>query len=62
MENNDQKVQHNKVNHIMAGETRFKITNPEIQESDDLEIEIVYNWGKLTSGESSPHAGRPPEK
>jgi hypothetical protein len=46
----------------MAGETRFKITNPETQASDDLGIEVVYNWGKLVGGENAPHAGRPPEK
>ena len=48
------KIHHNKVNHIMAGETRFKIRK-DIKTSNILDIQ--YNWGDKFLGETSPHSG-----
>lgn len=55
-----------KVNHIMAGETRFNIkVNPDsgtsAQDSNPYKrFDIKYNWSpKFFPGENSPHAGQP---
>jgi hypothetical protein len=57
MENKNKITDHKKVNHIMAGETRFNISFPDPQDNDDLDIQVVYNWGKIPF-ETSPHAGK----
>ena len=49
------KISHNKVNHIMAGETRFKITKAE--KSGNI-LDIQYNWGIKFPSETAPHGGQ----
>jgi hypothetical protein len=60
MKEKQQEINHNKINHIMAGETRFKISYANNEELAETEIYPIYNWGfdpKLP--ENSPHAGQP---
>ncbi len=49
------KIHHNKVNHIMAGESRFKIKKD--NKTSNI-LDIQYNWGQKFPTETSPHAGR----
>lgn len=52
------KIRHHKINHIMAGETRFKLTK---KGTNSDYHDIQYNWGGVKfplPAETSPHAGR----
>ena len=60
MNEKQQKINHKKINHIMAGETRFKISYSDNEKLTETEVYPIYNWGfdpKLP--ESPPHAGKP---
>ena len=48
--------EHNFVNHIMAGETRFRIESP--FDDDDENVNLKFHWGpKNVPGELAPHRG-----
>jgi hypothetical protein len=53
------KIHHHKINHIMAGETRFKLTK---KGTNSAYQDIQYNWGGTPKAplpfETSPHSGK----
>ena len=50
----------NFVNHIMAGESRFKINYSATTEDNEPSLNISYNWSpKGVKGEFSPHPSNP---
>lgn len=55
-----EKKENNTVNHIMAGETRFRIESPFDSKEDDSQNEIKFHWDpKNVPGESQPHMRGP---
>lgn len=65
MSTDSKNQEHTKVNHIMAGETRFNIKAKSDSEASDntgnpfRKFNISYNWSpKNDPIENSPHGGR----
>lgn len=52
----EEKNNHNFVNHIMAGETRFHIESPFDKESESESVNLKFHWSpKGVPGEDPPH-------
>ena len=63
MADNQSTLNHKKVNHILAGETRFtlrknsdKNDSMDINYKGDQKLDILYNW-EQKQAESPPHGG-----
>jgi len=54
--------EHNFVNHIMAGETRFRIESPFDDDDKNGEYTLKFHWSpKGVPGEEGPHFIRFPQ-
>lgn len=55
----DQDINHNVVNHILAGETRFTIHKEKVETQNTKKYKISYNWGTDPKIPESNHGANP---